>query len=61
MAIAFECQGVYDKAQESYEQAMKRARELHNVGPAPPSVIREYKIWEEHWCRCVQDVGGALM
>lgn len=50
-AISFEMQGVYDHAQECYETAMKKARDLHNVGPAPPSVIPEYKLWEEHWCR----------
>ena len=50
-AISFELQGVYEQAQESYEQVMKKARELHNVGPAPPSVIPEYKLWEEHWCK----------
>ena len=50
-AISFELQGVYDQAQESYEQAMKRARDLHNVGPAPFSIIPEYKLWEDHWCK----------
>ena len=52
-AISFELQGVYDQAQESYEQAMKRARDLHNVGPAPFSIIPEYKLWEDHWCKYV--------
>ena len=52
-AIAFESQGMYDQAQDCYEQAMKRGRELHNIGPAPPSIIPEYKLWEEHWCKWV--------
>ena len=52
-AIAFEAQGMYDQAQDSYEQAMKRGRDLHNIGPAPPSIIPEYKLWEEHWCKWV--------
>ena len=30
---------------------MAKARDLHNIGPAPPSVIPEYKLWEEHWCK----------
>lgn len=50
-AIAFECQGMFEQAQESYEEGMNKARELHNIGPAPPSVVPEYKLWEEHWCR----------
>lgn len=50
-AIAYECQGLYSQAQENYEKAMSKARELHNVGPAPPSMIPEYKLWEEHWCK----------
>ena len=54
VAVSFESQGVFDQAQESYEKAMKRARDYHNIGPAPPSVVTEYKLWEEHWCRYIQ-------
>ena len=50
-AIAFECQGMFSEAQSSYEKGMAKARDLHNIGPAPPSVIPEYKLWEEHWCK----------
>ena len=39
--------------QETFEKAIRRARELHNVSTAPPSVLPEYKLWEEHWCRYV--------
>ena len=42
---------MFEQAQESYEEGMNKARELHNIGPAPPSVVPEYKLWEEHWCR----------
>ncbi|XP_019851030.1 PREDICTED: transformation/transcription domain-associated protein [Amphimedon queenslandica] len=56
VAIAYECQGLYSQAQEHYEKAMSRARELHNVGPAPPSMIPEYKLWEEHWCKCSREL-----
>lgn len=52
-AIAYESQGMFDFAQESYEKGMKQARELHNIGPAPPSVVTEYKLWEEHWSRLI--------
>ena len=60
-AISFELQGVYDQAQESYEQVMKKARELHNVGPAPSSVIPEYKLWEEHWCKYVYSASSYIV
>ena len=38
-------------------QAIKRARELHNMAAAPPTVLPEYKLWEEHWCRCSHELG----
>ena len=41
----------------SFFQAIKRARELHNMSAAPPSVLPEYKLWEEHWCRCSHELG----
>ncbi len=36
---------------------MRQARELHNTAPAPPSIVPEYKVWEEHWCRCSKELG----
>ena len=41
----------------SIPQAIKRARELHNMAAAPPTVLPEYKLWEEHWCRCSHELG----
>ena len=41
----------------SHFQAIKRARDLHNMSAAPPSVLPEYKLWEEHWCRCSHELG----
>ena len=51
IAVAYESQGLFEQAQEAYESAIQRARELHNVSSAPPTVLPEYKLWEEHWCR----------
>ena len=38
-------------------QAIKRARELHNMAAAPPTIFPEYKLWEEHWSRCCKELG----
>lgn len=32
---------------------MSKARQDHNSGPASPSVLQEYRLWEEHWIRSV--------
>ena len=45
------------QAQEAYEGVIKQARELHNMAAAPPTILSEYKLWEEHWCRCAQELG----
>ncbi|XP_064401908.1 transformation/transcription domain-associated protein-like isoform X2 [Halichondria panicea] len=57
LAIVYESQGLFEQAQETYEQVIKQARELHNSAPAPPSILPEYKVWEEHWCRCSKELG----
>ena len=56
--IAFlkSCIILFDINFPSY-QAIKRARDLHNVSVAPPTVLPEYKLWEEHWCRCSHELG----
>ena len=36
---------------------MKAARELHTKGPAPSSILSEYKLWEMEWINCVQELG----
>ena len=38
-------------------QVIKQARDLHNVSSAPPTILPEYKLWEEHWCRCSRELG----
>lgn len=35
----------------SYLQAMSKAREEHNRGPANPQLNSEYNLWEEHWIK----------
>ena len=57
VAIAYESQGLFEQAQESYESVIGRARDLHNISTAPPSVLPEYKLWEDHWCRCARELG----
>ena len=57
IAVAYESQGIFEQSQLYYEKAIKRARELHNTAAAPPTMILEYKLWEEHWCRCCQELG----
>lgn len=27
------------------------------MAAAPPTVLPEYKLWEEHWCRCSHELG----
>ncbi|KAL5497639.1 hypothetical protein EMCRGX_G014148 [Ephydatia muelleri] len=57
IAVAYESQGIFEQSQLYYEKAIKRAREMHNIAAAPPTMILEYKLWEEHWCRCCQELG----
>lgn len=57
VAIVYESQGLFETAQESYERAIQRARDYHSIAPAPPSILPEYKLWEEHWCRCARELG----
>ena len=46
------------QAQVAYESAIKQARDLHNTSQAaPPSILSEYQVWEEHWCHCAQELG----
>ena len=28
-----------------------------NVSVAPPTVLPEYKLWEDHWCHCSHELG----
>ncbi|KAJ8314001.1 hypothetical protein KUTeg_008562 [Tegillarca granosa] len=55
-AIAYEQHGFFEQAQTAYEQAMTKARQDHNSGPASPSVLPEYRSWEEHWIRCSKEL-----
>ena len=36
---------------------MSQGRELHTHGSAPLTVLSEYKLWENHWIRCAQELG----
>nr|XP_018666778.1 transformation/transcription domain-associated protein isoform X1 [Ciona intestinalis]XP_018666779.1 transformation/transcription domain-associated protein isoform X2 [Ciona intestinalis] len=55
-AMAYEQQGFFEQAQATYESLMSQAREEHNKAPAPYSSVAEYKVWEEHWIRCCQEL-----
>ena len=37
-------------------QVMGKARLEHNTAPAPPSMIPEYRLWEDHWIRCAKEL-----
>ncbi|XP_076072619.1 transformation/transcription domain-associated protein-like isoform X5 [Mytilus galloprovincialis] len=55
-ALAYEQHGFFEQAQDHYEKAMSKARQDHNSGPASPSVLQEYRLWEEHWIRCSKEL-----
>ena len=57
MAIWYENQGYYEQAKATYEGVVSRARTMHNYAPAPPNVISEYKLWEQHWMKCAHELG----
>lgn len=57
MAIWYENQGFYEQAKTAYENVISRAREMHNYAPAPPSMLSEYKLWEQHWMKCAHELG----
>ena len=57
MAIWYENQGYYEQAKATYEGVVSRARVMHNYAPAPPTVISEYKLWEQHWMKCAHELG----
>ena len=56
IAIAYEQHGFFEQAQQSYETAMGKARQEHNQSAASPNVLPEYKLWEERWIRCSQEL-----
>ncbi|XP_060086157.1 transformation/transcription domain-associated protein-like [Ylistrum balloti] len=56
IALSYEQHGFFEQAQTSYEQAMSKARSDHNSGPASPSVLPEYRLWEERWIRCSKEL-----
>ncbi|XP_033761645.1 transformation/transcription domain-associated protein-like [Pecten maximus] len=56
IALSYEQHGFFEQAQASYEQAMSKARSDHNSGPASPSVLPEYRLWEERWIRCSKEL-----
>uniref|UniRef100_A0A8D0CJ78 Transformation/transcription domain-associated protein n=1 Tax=Scleropages formosus TaxID=113540 RepID=A0A8D0CJ78_SCLFO len=55
-AIAFEQHGFFEQAQETYEKAMEKARKEHERNNAPPAVLPEYQLWEDHWIRCSKEL-----
>ncbi|XP_028408078.1 transformation/transcription domain-associated protein-like isoform X2 [Dendronephthya gigantea] len=56
-AIAYENQGFFEQAQTTYEMAMNKARDEHTRAPAMAHVLPEYKLWEDHWIKCSQELG----
>ncbi|XP_046847243.1 transformation/transcription domain-associated protein-like isoform X2 [Xenia sp. Carnegie-2017] len=56
-AIAYENQGFFEQAQTTYELAMTKARDAHSRNPASANVLPEYKLWEDHWIKCSQELG----
>ena len=56
IALAYSQHGFYEQAQQSFEQAMNKARQDDNAGPASPTVLPEYKLWEDHWIRCSKEL-----
>ncbi|XP_041366452.1 transformation/transcription domain-associated protein-like [Gigantopelta aegis] len=55
-AIAYEQHGFFEQAQNAYEMALTKARQDHNTSPASPSVLPEYRLWEDHWIRCSKEL-----
>ncbi|XP_074658755.1 transformation/transcription domain-associated protein-like [Tubulanus polymorphus] len=55
-ALAYEQHGFYEQAQAQYEQAMSKARSEHNTTTASPTIIVEYKLWEDHWARTCKEL-----
>ncbi len=56
VALAYEQHGFFEQAQNSFELAMGKARADHNTAPASPTVLPEYKLWEDHWIRCSKEL-----
>ncbi|XP_065923524.1 transformation/transcription domain-associated protein isoform X7 [Magallana gigas] len=55
-AIAYEQHGFFEQAQTAYEQCMTKARQDHNATSAQPTVLPEYRLWEDHWIRCCKEL-----
>ncbi|XP_048245320.1 transformation/transcription domain-associated protein-like isoform X4 [Haliotis rufescens] len=55
-AIAYEQHGFFEQAQNAYEVALTKARQDHNSGPASPTALPEYRLWEDHWIRCSKEL-----
>lgn len=48
LAIAYELQGFYEKAQGCYELAMTKAK---SEGVSALTCFSELKLWEDHWIK----------
>lgn len=56
IAISFEQQGHFEKAQGAYELAMSKARSEFATTALATSQIGEVKLWEEHWLKCAKEL-----
>ncbi|XP_064648217.1 transformation/transcription domain-associated protein-like isoform X2 [Lineus longissimus] len=55
-ALAYEQHGFFEEAQTMFEQAMSKARSEHNNTNAAPTILPEYKLWEDHWVRTCKEL-----
>ncbi|CAA9994103.1 unnamed protein product [Nesidiocoris tenuis] len=51
IALAYEQQGYFEKAQGAYELALGKGRQDYATSPAPASLLAEEMLWEKQWIR----------
>ncbi|KAG8225079.1 hypothetical protein J437_LFUL000058 [Ladona fulva] len=58
VALAYEQQGFFERAQNAYENVMAKARQAQEQGNANSvmGLHSEYALWEKHWIRCSKEL-----
>ena len=56
ISLAYAQQGYFDQAQGAVELAMTKGRQDHASSPAPYALQAEYRLWEDFWIRCSQEL-----
>ncbi|XP_075234435.1 transcription-associated protein Nipped-A isoform X2 [Lycorma delicatula] len=56
IALSYEQQGFFEKALETYDLVITKARQEFLNSSAPINIMSEERLWERQWIRCVKEL-----